>query len=87
MLTKAAAVRIVRALRAELDTEHGTVQRIAQQLGSCFVAGRHFAYSHAAVTGTSSAAHLDEDVPARRDCWRSATTSSRPHRAIGEQNA
>ncbi len=30
---KAAAVRLVRALRAELGTEHGTVQRIAAQLG------------------------------------------------------
>jgi transposase len=30
---KAAAVRMVRALRAELGTEHGTVYRVAQQLG------------------------------------------------------
>jgi transposase len=30
---KAAAVRMVRALRAELGTEHGTVQRVAEQLG------------------------------------------------------
>jgi len=30
---KAAAVRMVRALRAELGTEHGTVQRVARQLG------------------------------------------------------
>jgi transposase len=30
---KAAAVRMVRTLRAELGTEHGTVQRVAQQLG------------------------------------------------------
>ncbi len=30
---KAAAVRMVRALRAELGTEHGTVQRVATQLG------------------------------------------------------
>ena len=30
---KAAAVRMVRTLRAELGTEHGTVQRIATQLG------------------------------------------------------
>ena len=30
---KADAVRLVRALRAELGTEHGTVQRIAGQLG------------------------------------------------------
>ncbi len=30
---KAAAVRMVRALRAELGTEHGTVQRVASQLG------------------------------------------------------
>ena len=30
---KAAAVRMVRALRGELGTEHGTVQRVAQQLG------------------------------------------------------
>src|SRR5258705_9426675 len=30
---KAAAVRMVRTLRAELGTEHGTVQRVARQLG------------------------------------------------------
>lgn len=30
---KAAAVRKVRALRAELGTEHGTVRRVARQLG------------------------------------------------------
>jgi transposase len=30
---KAAAVRMVRALRAELGTEHGTVYRVAHQLG------------------------------------------------------
>lgn len=30
---KAAAVRMVRTLRAELGTEHGTVQRVANQLG------------------------------------------------------
>lgn len=30
---KAAAVRMVRTLRAELGTEHGTIQRVAGQLG------------------------------------------------------
>ena len=30
---KAAAVRMVRALRAELGTGHGTVRRVASQLG------------------------------------------------------
>src|ERR1700737_4469591 len=30
---KAAAVRMVRALRSELGTEHGTVHRVARQLG------------------------------------------------------
>jgi transposase-like protein len=30
---KASAVRMVRALRAELGTEQGTVQRVARQLG------------------------------------------------------
>jgi transposase len=30
---KAQAVRLVRQLRAELGTEHGTVQRVADQLG------------------------------------------------------
>ncbi len=30
---KASAVRMVRTLRAELATEHGTVQRVATQLG------------------------------------------------------
>src|SRR4249919_3682708 len=31
---KAAAVRMVRTLRAELGTEQGTVQRVAEQLGT-----------------------------------------------------
>src|SRR3954462_15586752 len=30
---KAAAVRLVRTLRTELGTEHGTVKRVAEQLG------------------------------------------------------
>lgn len=30
---KQAAVRMVRSLRAELGTDHGTVQRVADQLG------------------------------------------------------
>src|SRR3954451_5809726 len=30
---KAAAVRMVRTLRTELGTDHGTVQRVAEQLG------------------------------------------------------
>jgi transposase len=30
---KASAVRMVRALREELGTDHGTVQRVARQLG------------------------------------------------------
>lgn len=30
---RTAAVRMVRALRAELRTEHGTVQRVATRLG------------------------------------------------------
>ena len=30
---RAAAVRMVRALRTELGTEHGTVHRVAEQLG------------------------------------------------------
>ncbi len=30
---KAAAVRMVRALRAELGTDHGTIGRVASQLG------------------------------------------------------
>lgn len=30
---KAAAVLVVRTLRAELGTEHGTVRRVASQLG------------------------------------------------------
>ena len=29
------AVRLVRKLRAELGTDHGTVQRVAKQLGYC----------------------------------------------------
>ena len=37
---KAAAVRMVRTLRAELGTEHGTVQRVATQLGYGVESGR-----------------------------------------------
>lgn len=37
---KAAAVRMVRTLRAELGTEHGTVQRVASQLGYGTESGR-----------------------------------------------
>lgn len=33
MREKAAAVRMVRTLRAELGSEHGTVKRVAEQLG------------------------------------------------------
>jgi len=38
---KAAAVRMVRTLRAELGTEHGTIQRVAAQLNAPSACGSH----------------------------------------------
>ncbi|BBY58366.1 hypothetical protein MSAR_38190 [Mycolicibacterium sarraceniae] len=53
---KAAAVRMVRALRAELGTEQGTVSRVARQLG----------YGVESVRSWVRQADIDED--ALREC-------------------
>ena len=61
---KAAAVRMVRTLRAELGTEHGTVQRVAQQLGygtesvRAWVRQADVDEGHVPGTSTSDAAKL-----------------------------
>ena len=61
---KAAAVRMVRTLRAELRTEHGTVQRVAQQLGygtesvRAWVRQADVDEGHVPGTSTSDAAKL-----------------------------
>ena len=41
---RAAAVRMARSLRAELGTEHGTVQRVATQLGYRLLGNRRGLY-------------------------------------------
>ena len=51
---KAAAVRMVRTLRAELGTEHGTVHRVATQLG----------YGIESVRTWVKQADIDDDVTA-----------------------
>jgi transposase len=61
---KAAAVRMVRALRAELGSDHGTVQRVATQLGygtesvRSWVAQADVDEGHTVGTSTSDAARL-----------------------------
>lgn len=61
---KAAAVRMVRTLRSELGTEHGTIQRVAQQLGygtesvRSWVRQADIDEGHVAGVSTSDAAKL-----------------------------
>jgi len=61
---KAQAVRLVRTLRAELGTEHGTVQRVAAQLGYGTASVRSWVKladiddGHAAGVSTAEAARL-----------------------------
>ena len=52
---------------------------------SCFRAGGHFACWHAAVTGTSSVAHLEENVAAAEIVLSDDEFETLS--AIGEQNA
>ena len=48
---KAAAVRMVRTLRTELGTDHGTVQRVAHQLGYGIESVRHGCARPTSTTG------------------------------------
>ncbi len=63
---KADAVRLVRTLRAELGTEHGTVQRVAAQLGygvesvRLWVRQADIDDGHAAGVSTTEAARVKE---------------------------
>ena len=63
---KAQAVRLVRTLRAELGTEHGTVQRVASQLGygtesvRSWVRQADIDEGHVPGVSTSDAARLKE---------------------------
>lgn len=63
---KAAAVRMVRTLRAELGTEHGTIQRVAAQLGYGAESVRQWVKQaeiddgHAPGTSTSEARRIRE---------------------------
>src|SRR3954449_8742577 len=63
---KAAAVRMVRALRAELGTDHGTIGRVASQLGygiesvRLWVRQADIDDGHAPGVSTSEAARLRE---------------------------
>jgi len=61
---KAAAVRMVRTLRAELGTEYGTIQRVATQLGYGLESVRSWVHQadidegHVAGESTSEAARM-----------------------------
>ena len=63
---KVAAVRMVRALRAELGTDHGTIQRVATQLGygtesvRLWVRQADIDDGHAPGVSTSEAARVKE---------------------------
>ena len=63
---KEAAVRMVRTLRAELGTDHGTIQRVARQLGygtesvRLWVRQADIDEGHAPGVSTSEAARLRE---------------------------
>lgn len=52
---KAAAVQMVRTLRAELGTEHGTVHRAASQLGYGVESARMWPSKPTLMTATSPA--------------------------------
>ena len=56
---KAQAVRLVRQLRAELGTEHGTIQRVADQLGYGVETVRKWAEAEG-MTGRSDAQLLGD---------------------------
>jgi transposase len=53
---KAAAVRMVRTLRVELGTEHGTVQRVARQLGYGIESAVNFRFTRSGCRGAPGSA-------------------------------
>ena len=73
---KAAAVRMVRALRAELGTDHGTIQRVATQLGYGTESARLWVRQadiddgHAPGVSTSEAARVKELEQENRELRR-----------------
>src|SRR3954452_9077458 len=73
---KAAAVRMVRALRSELGTDHGTAQRVATQLGygtesvRLWVRDADIDDGHAGGVSTSESARLRELEQENRELRR-----------------
>ena len=73
---KEAAVRMVRTLRAELGTEHGTIQRVARQLGYGTESVRLWVHQaeiddgHAPGVSTSEAARVRELEQENRELRR-----------------
>jgi transposase len=82
---KAAAVRMVRALRAELGTDHGTIGRVATQLGygtesvRLWVRPADIDAGHSPGVSTSEAARVKELEQENRELRRS--TNEIPKRA------
>ncbi len=83
---KAAAVRMVRTLRAELGTDHGTVHRVARQLGYGVESVRSWVrqadIDDGCAPGVSTAeSHRVKDLEQEvRELKRANTRSSRLHR-------
>ena len=73
---KAAAVRMVRTLRTELETEHGTVGRVATQLGYGVESVRQWrqvTWLHATLRTTRRWPHFG---PSERPTFRASPTRS-----------
>src|SRR3954447_18084348 len=88
---KAAAVRMVRALRAELGTDHGTIGRVATQLGygtesvRLWVRQADIDEGHAAGVSTSEAARLRELEQEHRELRRANEMLKRGARFFGAE--
>ena len=87
---KAAAVRMVRTLRSELGHEHGTVKRVAEQLGyrvesvRMWVRQADIDEGHAPGVSTAEAARVRELEQEGRELKRANETS---HAARGQAAA
>src|SRR5215210_7533313 len=86
---KAAAVRMVRALRAELGIDHGTVQRVATQLGygtesvRLWVRQADIDDGHARGVSTAEAARVKELEQEVWSCAGPTRSSSGPRVSSG----
>ena len=79
---KAAAVRMVRTLRAELGTDHGTVYRVARQLGYGVESVRSWVRQADIDDGYAPGVSTAESQRVRgRDWTRIPTAGDRPRRA------